>query len=164
MLIDKCSCSIHFQLASAHCVIHLFLFYGFLPFVNKKIFMRLQCSVWDKEEKTKLNQMLIKMRGCIYYTWKRVWVQLMRKYKKMTVTRRTHSLDPFFSESPFLTLNNSVGNNWIYLLCIVVELSFSRSLVNEDAQSWYTILNTVSWSLFTQLFNFPLRNMHANWQ
>ena len=57
------------------------------------------------------------------------------KIKKMTVTRRTHSLDPFFSESPFLTLNNSVGNNWIYLLCIVVELSFSRSLVNEDAQS-----------------------------
>ena len=86
MLIDKCSCSIHFQLASAHCAIQLFLSYAFFPFVNKKIFMRLQRSVWDKEEKTKLNQTLINIRGRIYYTWKKAWVQMMRKYKEMTIT------------------------------------------------------------------------------
>ena len=32
-----------------------------------------------------------------------------------------------------ITLNNSVGNNWIFLLRVVVKLTLSRSSVNEDA-------------------------------
>ena len=34
---------------------------------------------------------------------------------------------------PILYLNNSVASNWIFLLCIVVELPFPRSSVNENA-------------------------------
>ena len=30
---------------------------------------------------------------------------------------------------PFFTLNSSVASNWIFLLCIVFELSLSRSSV-----------------------------------
>ena len=35
--------------------------------------------------------------------------------------------------NPFFTLNNSVANNWIFLLYAVVELSFSRISVKQDA-------------------------------
>ena len=36
-------------------------------------------------------------------------------------------------DNSFFTFYNSVGSNWIFLLCTVVELSSSRSSVNEDA-------------------------------
>lgn len=38
-------------------------------------------------------------------------------------------------DNPFLNLGNSMANNWIYLLCMDVELSFSRSSVKKDVKS-----------------------------
>ena len=34
-------------------------------------------------------------------------------------------------QQPFFTLNHSGANNWIFPLCIAVELSFSKSLVHN---------------------------------
>ena len=85
VFIDKCSFSAHFQLVSVCCVTQLLLSCAFFPFVEQKTFMYLQCSVKDQQQKTKLNQVLIKLWGRICYVWKTVWVQLMKRKQEMTI-------------------------------------------------------------------------------
>ena len=57
-----------------------------------------------------------------------------------------------------------IVENWTFLLCMVVELSISRSSINEDVWSWKIILNALSRSLSIRLFNFLIWNILTNGQ
>ena len=48
-----------FSVVSAYCVIQLFSSHTIFPFVKQRTLMCLQRSVSDKEEKAKLNQMIM---------------------------------------------------------------------------------------------------------
>ena len=67
-------------------------------------------------------------------------------------------------DNPLTTLYNSIAKAWMFLECIVKELSLLSNSSNDERSSLYTIRNALSWILLILLFNLRLWNIQTKGQ